>query len=198
MLEKRKLILPVPSLPSTWSRHSTSKVSPRSPMSEFMALGLSEATVKSLKNVGQTEATHVSTLLSAISGAGGKPVEPCQYNFDAALAHAKTMVATARVLEAVGVSAYLELPLSSTLQMSSPRLLLLSLWRLVTRLSSAWHLVLSQSLPLSIRRPVPVPSSPWRPPLQYQVLPRGLQLEHSSLPCDQSPELRTGNSRREP
>lgn len=76
-------------------------------MSDFTALGLSAAQVKSLMGVGQTEATHVTTLQAAIAGAGAKPVEPCSYNFDAALADAKTMVATARVLEAVGVSAYL-------------------------------------------------------------------------------------------
>ncbi|KAF2796152.1 hypothetical protein K505DRAFT_238411 [Melanomma pulvis-pyrius CBS 109.77] len=75
--------------------------------SDFSALGLSAAQIKSLKGVGATEAVHVTTLLSAISGAGTKPVEPCQYNFDAALADAKTMVATSRILEAVGVSAYL-------------------------------------------------------------------------------------------
>ncbi|EUC46426.1 hypothetical protein COCMIDRAFT_25514 [Bipolaris oryzae ATCC 44560] len=77
------------------------------PMSDFMALGLSEAQVKSLMMVGQTEATHVTTLQSAITGAGAKPVEPCEYNFDAALASADAMVKTARVLEAVGISAYL-------------------------------------------------------------------------------------------
>lgn len=76
-------------------------------MSDFMTLGLSEAQVKSLMGVGQTEATHVTTLISAIASAGGKPVEPCSYNFDAALASADAMVKTARVLEAVGVSAYL-------------------------------------------------------------------------------------------
>lgn len=72
-----------------------------------MALGLTEGQVKSLMNVGQTEATHVTTLMSAITGAGAKPVEACTYNFDAALASADAMVKTARVLEAVGVSAYL-------------------------------------------------------------------------------------------
>ncbi|KAF2266776.1 hypothetical protein CC78DRAFT_542081 [Lojkania enalia] len=77
------------------------------PASDFQALGLSDDQIKSLMNVGQTEAIHVSTLLSTISATGTKPVEPCQYNFDAAFADAKTMVATARVLEAVGVSAYL-------------------------------------------------------------------------------------------
>ncbi|KAF2869796.1 ferritin-like domain-containing protein [Massariosphaeria phaeospora] len=77
------------------------------PDSEFAALGLTEAQIKSLKGVGETEAIHVSTLLGSIASAGAKPVEPCQYNFEAAFADAKTMVATARVLEAVGVSAYL-------------------------------------------------------------------------------------------
>ncbi|KAH7095641.1 ferritin-like domain-containing protein [Paraphoma chrysanthemicola] len=77
------------------------------PMADFMALGLSETQVKSLMNVGQTEATHVTTLQSAIAGAGAKPVEACQYNFDAALTSADSMVKTARVLEAIGVSAYL-------------------------------------------------------------------------------------------
>jgi hypothetical protein len=66
---------------------------------------LSDANIAALQSVGQTEATHVSFLLSAIAGAGAKPVEPCQYNFN--FTDAAGMVATARVLEAVGVSAYL-------------------------------------------------------------------------------------------
>jgi hypothetical protein len=76
-------------------------------MADFMALGLTEKQVKSLMGIGQTEATHVSTLISAIAATGSKPVEACQYNFDAALASPDAMVKTARVLEAVGVSAYL-------------------------------------------------------------------------------------------
>ena len=77
------------------------------PMSDFQALGLTEGQIKSLMGVGMTEAIHVTTLMSAITGAGAKPVQPCDYNFDAALASADSMVKTARVLEAVGVSAYL-------------------------------------------------------------------------------------------
>lgn len=76
-------------------------------MADFTALGLTETQIKSLMGVGQTEATHVSTLISAIAATGSKPVEACQYNFDAALTSAQSMVQTARVLEAVGVSAYL-------------------------------------------------------------------------------------------
>jgi len=90
-------------LESTFYKQGFAKFS----MADFMALGLSETSVKSLMNVGQTEATHVSTLMSVIAAAGAKPVEPCEYNFDAAFASADAMVKTARVLEAVGVSAYL-------------------------------------------------------------------------------------------
>jgi hypothetical protein len=75
------------------------------PASEFQKLGLSEASITALKKVGETEATHVDTLLGVIASAGFKPVEPCQYNFG--FTDAAGMVATARVLEAVGVSAYL-------------------------------------------------------------------------------------------
>lgn len=75
------------------------------PDSQFQALGLNEANISALKKVGQTEADHVSLLLSAIAGAGFKPVEPCQYNFG--FTDAASMVATAKILEAVGVSAYL-------------------------------------------------------------------------------------------
>lgn len=77
------------------------------PASDFLALGLTQDDITALQKVGETEATHVTTLLSVISAAGAKPVEPCVYNFEAAFADAATMVATARVLEAIGVSAYL-------------------------------------------------------------------------------------------
>ncbi|KAL5113944.1 hypothetical protein ACEQ8H_008162 [Pleosporales sp. CAS-2024a] len=76
-------------------------------MSDFMALGLTQTQVQNLMSIGQTEATHVSTLISAIAATGSKPVEACTYNFDAALASADSMVKTARILEAVGISAYL-------------------------------------------------------------------------------------------
>lgn len=48
------------------------------PASDFQALGLSDANIQALLAVGQTEATHVSTLLSAIAGAGFEPVAECQ------------------------------------------------------------------------------------------------------------------------
>lgn len=73
------------------------------PDSDFAALGLSQQQISDLKNIGATEEAHVSTLLGAIAGAGIKPVAPCEYKFG--LTTAKDMVATASILENIGVSA---------------------------------------------------------------------------------------------
>jgi hypothetical protein len=73
--------------------------------SDFAALGLTATDITNLKSIGGTEQVHVTTLLSAIAGAGTKPVAPCTYNFG--LTDAASMVATASILENVGVSAYL-------------------------------------------------------------------------------------------
>jgi len=75
------------------------------PDSDFLALGLSATDLANLKDIGQTEQVHVTTLLSAIAGAGTQPVAPCEYNFG--FSTAAEMVATASILENVGVSAYL-------------------------------------------------------------------------------------------
>ncbi|KAI1007194.1 hypothetical protein K3495_g1025 [Podosphaera aphanis] len=75
------------------------------PDSDFAALGLDQASITNLKSIGGTESTHVSTLISAISGAGAQPAPPCTYDFK--FTDAAAMVATAGVLENVGVSAYL-------------------------------------------------------------------------------------------
>jgi hypothetical protein len=73
------------------------------PVSDFTALGLTMDDVNNLKIVAATESTHVTQLSMAITAAGGTPVQPCTYNFG--FTDAATMVATARVLEAVGISA---------------------------------------------------------------------------------------------
>lgn len=66
-------------------------------------MGLSPENVANLKNIGKTEDAHVSLLLSAIAATGQQPVAPCQYDFK--FTDAAGMVATAAVLEQVGVSA---------------------------------------------------------------------------------------------
>ncbi|KAF8461915.1 ferritin-like domain-containing protein [Kalaharituber pfeilii] len=75
------------------------------PASDFEALGFSAETIAGLQAVGETEAIHVTQLMAAITAQGVTPVPPCTYNFNTP--DAATMVATAKVLEAVGVSAYL-------------------------------------------------------------------------------------------
>lgn len=77
------------------------------PAEQFQAMGLTQMQIDGLMATGQTEATHVQTLSMALQSAGQTPVQACDYNFDAALESPMTMVATARVLEAVGISAYL-------------------------------------------------------------------------------------------
>jgi len=75
------------------------------PPEQFQALGLNQVQINDLLGVGASEAAHVSLLQSAIAQAGVKPVQPCQYAFG--FTDAAGMVATAAILEQVGVSAYL-------------------------------------------------------------------------------------------
>jgi Ferritin-like domain len=75
------------------------------PDTDFQALGLNNNSISALHQVAGQEATHVTFLQTALKAAGQTPVEPCTYNF--AFTNASGMVATAKVLEAVGVSAYL-------------------------------------------------------------------------------------------
>jgi len=75
------------------------------PASDFLALGLQQADVDNLISIGSSEQEHVEFLLSAISATGTAPVAPCTYKFGFTTAAA--MVATAAVLENIGVSAYL-------------------------------------------------------------------------------------------
>lgn len=75
------------------------------PDSDFAALGLNAQTISDLKQIGKTEEEHVTFLQSALAQNGIAPVRPCEYNFG--FTDAAGMVATAGILEAVGVSAYL-------------------------------------------------------------------------------------------
>lgn len=75
------------------------------PAADFQKLGLTDQQITDLTSIGASEAAHVGLLQSAIAQAGFKPVQPCTYNFG--FTDAAGMVATALVLENVGVSAYL-------------------------------------------------------------------------------------------
>ncbi|KAL1844912.1 hypothetical protein VTK73DRAFT_1531 [Phialemonium thermophilum] len=75
------------------------------PASDFKNLGLTDQEITDLTNIGASEQAHVQLLQSAIAQAGVQPVQPCTYNFG--FTDAAGMVATAAVLESVGISAYL-------------------------------------------------------------------------------------------
>lgn len=72
---------------------------------DFKSAGFSEDTYNKIKTVSEDEKTHVSFLTGALSAAGAKPVDACTYDFG--YTDVKSFLATASVLEGVGVSAYL-------------------------------------------------------------------------------------------
>jgi hypothetical protein len=74
-------------------------------MEDFKAAGYTEDVYNKIKTVSSDEATHVSFLTGALTAAGAKPVDACTYNFG--YTDVKSFLATASVLEGVGVSAYL-------------------------------------------------------------------------------------------
>ncbi|KAL8680489.1 MAG: hypothetical protein Q9186_003332 [Xanthomendoza sp. 1 TL-2023] len=72
---------------------------------DFEASGFKAPFYANLKTVSKDEQTHVSFLTAALKAAGATPVKECTYDFD--LSSVNKSIATASVLEGVGVSAYL-------------------------------------------------------------------------------------------
>ncbi|KAF9246867.1 ferritin-like domain-containing protein, partial [Melanogaster broomeanus] len=75
----------------------------------FEAAGFvsAEVPVQQIQVIASDESIHAVTLESVIIALGGQVVSGCTFDFSAALIDVNTMVATARVIENVGVSAYL-------------------------------------------------------------------------------------------
>ncbi|KAL8720908.1 MAG: hypothetical protein Q9225_002294 [Loekoesia sp. 1 TL-2023] len=73
--------------------------------SDFAAAGYDETFYNNLKEVSSDETTHVSFLTAALTKAGAKPVAECTYSYG--VTDVKSFLATASILEGVGVSAYL-------------------------------------------------------------------------------------------
>ncbi|KAJ4295537.1 hypothetical protein N0V90_007550 [Kalmusia sp. IMI 367209] len=71
----------------------------------FKEAGYSETFYKNLKEVSYDETTHVSFLTQALTAVNATPVAECTYAFG--VTDVKTFLATASILEGVGVSAYL-------------------------------------------------------------------------------------------
>ncbi|KAH7343602.1 ferritin-like domain-containing protein [Rhizoctonia solani] len=77
--------------------------------SDFTAAGFVSASVpvEQFNSIASNEATHTSTLASVLRSLGQEPVSGCQFDFNAVLTDVKTMAPVARIVENVGVSAYL-------------------------------------------------------------------------------------------
>ncbi|EPQ59667.1 hypothetical protein GLOTRDRAFT_71293 [Gloeophyllum trabeum ATCC 11539] len=77
--------------------------------SDFNAAGFSAAQVpiQQFSVIAGDEKTHSTVLQSQITDLGDKPITNCNFDFSSALTDVKTMAATARVVENVGVAAYL-------------------------------------------------------------------------------------------
>jgi len=77
--------------------------------SDFTSAGFSSAqlAIEQLTVIQSDESTHSSVLQAAIQSFGATPITSCQFDFSSVLTDVTTMAATARVVEVVGVSAYL-------------------------------------------------------------------------------------------
>lgn len=77
--------------------------------SDFTAAGFVSASVpvEQFNSIATDEATHTSTLATVLRSLGQEPVSGCKFDFTAALTDVKTMAPIARLVENVGVSAYL-------------------------------------------------------------------------------------------
>lgn len=76
---------------------------------DFIEAGfqVAEVAVQQFESIQIDESSHVTILESTITSLGATPISNCQFNFNAALSDVATMAATARVVEDLGVSAYL-------------------------------------------------------------------------------------------
>ncbi|KAL8771024.1 MAG: hypothetical protein Q9209_003443 [Squamulea sp. 1 TL-2023] len=72
---------------------------------DFESAGFKAPFYANLQTVSKDESTHVSFLTSALKAAGATPVSECTYDFG--LDSVNKSIATASILEGVGVSAYL-------------------------------------------------------------------------------------------
>jgi hypothetical protein len=88
-------------LEDTFYREGLAKYS----VADFKAAGFDEEQYNRVKTISKDEETHVSFLTGALKAAGANPVAECKYSFG--YTDVKSFLATASVLEGVGVSAYL-------------------------------------------------------------------------------------------
>jgi len=77
--------------------------------SDFVSAGFSSSqiAIEQFTAIQSDESTHSTVLQAALKSFGETPITSCKFNFASALTDVPTMAATARVVESVGVSAYL-------------------------------------------------------------------------------------------
>jgi len=77
--------------------------------SDFSQAGFSsgEGAIAEITTIQIDEDTHFTTLESVITSFGGTPVSGCSFDFTSVLTDVSTMISTARLVEHVGVGAYL-------------------------------------------------------------------------------------------
>jgi hypothetical protein len=77
--------------------------------SDFTGAGFvsSDIPIQQFTVIQADEATHSTVLQSAIKSLGDTPITSCSFSFDSALTDVTTMAATARIVENLGVAAYL-------------------------------------------------------------------------------------------
>ncbi|CAO2652165.1 Nn.00g004480.m01.CDS01 [Neocucurbitaria sp. VM-36] len=88
-------------LEDTFYREALAKFS----VDDFKAAGFDQDTYTKIQTIASDEKTHVSFLSGALTAAGATPVAECTYSFG--YKDVASFLATASVLEGVGVSAYL-------------------------------------------------------------------------------------------
>lgn len=77
--------------------------------SDFTSAGYGSSLVpiEQFKGIQIDEATHSTVLQTVLKTLGEEPITSCKFNFDSVLTDVATMAAVARVVENVGVAAYL-------------------------------------------------------------------------------------------
>ncbi|KAH9991667.1 ferritin-like domain-containing protein [Russula compacta] len=77
--------------------------------SDFISAGFMspDAAVEQITTIQSDEAAHVTAIQGIITGFGEKPLAGCKFDFSSALTDVETMLKIARVVEHVGVGAYL-------------------------------------------------------------------------------------------
>jgi len=78
-------------------------------VSDFTNAGFinAQVPVEQLTGIAADEQAHATALASAITALGGQPITTCSFDFSSVLTDVNTMASVARIVENVGVGAYL-------------------------------------------------------------------------------------------